>query len=232
MKSARFIAFALAIACTGCLGGCSTLDRIIGADDWKEWTPTTTSIQVHMDGSLTETIFDRLDQSWYEGNELQDMIARSQNEYNAEHGNGSVSVSSYSDAGGDVKVVIQYRTGEDFAAYNNTVFCAGSMLDAQMQGFLFPGPFYAVEGVSLSGDALPSSEPLSHKEYWVVISDGSHVIQVPGEIRYVSEGTQMINTHTASMDEGLRGEGAPEDSFYLIYEKDEELYLQPGTDDQ
>ena len=64
------------------------------------------------------------------------------------------------------------------------------------------------------------------------LPDGSHVIQVPGEIRYVSEGTQMINTHTASMDEGLRGEGAPEDSFYLIYEKDEELYLQPGTDDQ
>ena len=158
MKSARFIAFALAIACTGCLGGCSTLDRIIGADDWKEWTPTTTSIQVHMDGSLTETIFDRLDQSWYEGNELQDMIARSQNEYNAEHGNGSVSVSSYSDAGGDVKVVIQYRTGEDFAAYNNTVFCAGSMLDAQMKGYRLEGLYQEADGSKLKEDALAKAE--------------------------------------------------------------------------
>lgn len=239
MKLAKLAAFAGSIACVGCLTGCSTLDRIIGADNWKDWTPTSTSIQVHQDDSLTETIFDQLDQSWYAGNELQDMIARSMNEYNAEHGEGAVSVTAYSDNGGNVKVVINYRSGEDFAAYNNAVFCSGSMLDAQMQGFLFSGPFYAVEGATLKDGGIEASQPLSHKEYSVVISDGSHVVQVPGEIRYVSGGTQIINSHTAqkapdsesaedvqAKDSAQGAEGAQQAqdaSLYIIYEKDQEL---------
>ena len=101
MKTARIGALAAMIVCVCYLSGCSMLDRIIGADDWKEWTPETTSIQVHADGSLTETIFDTLDQTWYQGNELQDMIARSMNEYNASHEDGAIQVTSYSDADGN-----------------------------------------------------------------------------------------------------------------------------------
>ena len=220
MKTARIGAFAAMIVCVCYLSGCSMLDQIIGADDWKEWTPETTSVQVHADGSLTETIFDTLDQTWYQGNELQDMIARSMNEYNASHGDGSIQVTSYSDADGKVKVVIDYRTGEDFAAYNNTQFCCGSMLDAQMKGFLFEGSFYAVDKDRLHGEAMDSAEPLSHKEYSVVISDGTHVVQVPGEIRYVSKGAQPVNSHVAK-----EADTADEDVsslLYVIYEKDQE----------
>ena len=184
-----------------------------------------TSIRVSADGSLTETIFDTLDQSWYGGNELQDMIARSMKEYNASHTDGAINVTSYSDAGGQVRVEIRYQTGEDFSGYNNVMFFSGSMLDAQIQGFLFDSPFYAVEGAKLSGEAMDSSEPLSHKEYSVVISDGSHVVQVPGEIRYVSEGAQIVNSHVAQVKESAEGESAPAWPLYIIYEKDQELEL-------
>ena len=201
------------------------LDQIIGEDDWKSWTPDSNSIQVHADGSLTETIFDTLDKSWYAGNELQDMIARSMNEYNAAHTAGAVNVVSYSDEGGEVKVVIDYRTGDDFAAYNNTEFCCGSMLDAQMKGFLFEGLFHEVDGASLKGEALEASVPLSHKEYSVVICDGTHTVQVPGQIRYVGEGAQIINSHVAKA-----GEDAQTDDrktvLTIIYEKDQEFYTQ------
>ena len=169
MKTARFGVYAALILSVCLLSGCSTLDRIIGADDWRDWTPDGTSIQIHPDGSVTETIIDTLDQSWYQGNELQDMIARSMNEYNESHSPGSVNVTSYNDTGGEVNVVIQYRSGKDFADYNNTEFCCGSMLDAQMEGFLFEGPFHAVKGSDLSSEPLDASEPLSHKEFSVVI---------------------------------------------------------------
>lgn len=220
MKTAKIGAFAAMIVCVCYLSGCSMLDRIIGADDWKEWTPETTSVQVHADGSLTETIFDTLDQTWYQGNELQDMIARSMNEYNESHTDRAIQVTSYSDTDGKVKVVIDYRTGEDFAAYNNTQFCCGSMLDAQMKGFLFEGSFYAVDKDRLQGEAMDAAEPLSHKEYSVVISDGTHVVQVPGEIRYVSKGAQPVNSHVAK-----EADTASEDDsslLYIIYEKDQE----------
>ena len=220
MKTARVGTFAAIIACAWILSGCSMLDQIIGEDDWKSWTPDSNSIQVHADGSLTETIFDTLDKSWYAGNELQDMIARSMNEYNAAHTAGAVNVVSYSDEGGEVKVVIDYRTGDDFAAYNNTEFCCGSMLDAQMKGFLFEGLFHEVDGASLKGEALEASVPLSHKEYSVVICDGTHTVQVPGQIRYVSKGAQPVNSHVAK-----EADTASEDDsslLYIIYEKDQE----------
>ena len=220
MKTARVGTFAAIIACAWILSGCSMLDQIIGEDDWKSWTPDSNSIQVHADGSLTETIFDTLDKSWYAGNELQDMIARSMNEYNAAHTAGAVNVVSYSDEGGEVKVVIDYRTGDDFAAYNNTEFCCGSMLDAQMKGFLFEGLFHEVDGASLKGEALEASVPLSHKEYSVVISDGTHVVQVPGEIRYVSKGAQPVNSHVAKEADTANEDGSS--LLYVIYEKDQE----------
>ena len=226
MKTARFGAFAAMIVCVFSLSGCSTLDRIIGAEDWRDWTPQTTSIQVHADESLTETIFDTLDQSWYEGNELQDMIAPSMNEYNASHTAGAVNVTSYSDADGKVKVSIDYRTGDDFAEYNNTVFCCGSMLDAQLKGFLFEGTFYEADGSKLRSEALDAAVPLSHKEYSVVISDGTHVIQVPGEIRYVNEGVQLENSHVAKRAEDAQTEDPSDHTVYIVYEKDQELYTQ------
>lgn len=256
MKTGRLGIISGIIFCTCLLSGCSVLDRVIGADDWKEWTPVSNSIQVHADESLTETIFDHLDQSWYQGNELQDMIARSMNEYNESHGANSITVTQYSDAGGDVKVEINYRTGEDFSEYNNALFFSGSMLEAQIQGYLFSGSFYAVEGAKTSGQEIDSAEPLSHKEYNVVVSDGTHVIQVPGEIRYVSSNGQLENSHVASLSqeggdgqtqesaqEGQTASPAPADPMaagpskeeldrsclYIIYEKDPELYKQMET---
>ncbi len=244
MKAARYVSIAVLSACICSLTGCSTLDHIIGADDWKDWTPDSNCIQVHGDGSLTETIFDKLDQSWYTGNELQDMIARSMNEYNAAHASNSINVTSYSDTNGDIQVSIKYLTGEDYAEYNNAVFCSGSMLDAEMQGFLFSGPFCAVDGAKISSQTVDASEPLSHKEYSVVISDGTHVVQVPGEIKYVTSNAYVENSHVARLADGNesaqtemvvsadvdpRTEGPSEKEIdqsclYIIYEKDEELY--------
>ena len=233
MKTARAFAFAAMIACVCTLSGCSTLDQIIGADDWKDWTPNTTSIQVHADGSLTETIFDTLDQSWYQGNELQDMIARSMNEYNDSHTAGAVNVTSYSDTDGVVKVVIDYRTDDDYAQYNNAEFVSGSMLDAQMKGFRLEGQFLEADGSKLKGDVLDASVPLSHKEYSVVISDGTHVVQVPGEIRYVGEGAQLVNSHVAKVSEDAGGEN-PAVPLTIIYEKDQEYtsILDTGSESQ
>ncbi len=251
MKSARYILTAVLAACICSLSGCSTLDQIIGQqnEEWKEWKPDSNCIEVHGSGKVSEIIFDKLDQTWYAGNELQDMIARSMNEYNATHDSDSINVSSYSDSEGIVKVTIDYKTGADYAQYNNTVFGCGSMLDAQMQGFLFQGPFYPVDGVTISEQAVDPSEPLSHKEYSAVISDGTHVIKVPGEIRYVTGNVSIINSHVASPagtdaaqqadamqqagalspDQGLSQEEIEQSCLYVIYEKDEEVYEEESS---
>ena len=250
MKRSSFGMAAAAALTAILLTGCSMLDQIVGADSWKDWVPEQTSLQVYGDGTVAETIFDRLDQDWYTGDELQDMIARSMNEYNATHGKGSLNVTEYSDEGGDVYVKLVYRTPEDYAQYNNVVFFSGSMLDAEMAGFLFTGPFSRVEGAEIRVQDLDASEPLSHKEYRVVVSDAEHVIQVPGEIRYVSSNGTIVNSHVAGpagtaqngeTEEGNihlsgdseTGSGLTEKELdasrlYIIYEKDEDADLLPS----
>ena len=232
------------------LTGCSMLNQIVGADSWKEWTPDRTSLQVFGDGSVTETIFDSLDQGWYTGNELQDMIARSMPEYNADYGEGSLNVTEYSDEGGRVRVKLIYRTGEDYARYNNVWFFSGSMLDAEMEGYLFSGPFCSVEGDAVRERDLDASEPLSHKEYSVVISDGTHAVQVPGQIRYISANGAVINSHAAQRADSEAAGGTEEKNYlinddpgtgsglsdreldaaflYIIYEKDQDADLLPS----
>lgn len=232
------------------LTGCTMLDQIVGTESWKDWAPEQTSLQVYGDGSVAETIFDHLDQSWYTGDELQDMIARSMNEYNAANGENSLNVTEYSDEGGDVRVRLVYRTGEDYARYNNVVFFSGSMLDAEMQGYLFSGPFSSVEDSEIKESGLDASEPLSHKEYRVVISDSGHVVQVPGKVRYISSNAEVINSHViqpaassaaAEADstaadttgdpetgEGLSDKETDQTYLYIIYEKDQEADLLPS----
>ncbi len=188
-------AAAAAAACV--LTGCSMLDQVVGADDWKGWKPSMTSLQVSRDGSLTETILDTLDQSYYDADELQDMVARSVRIYNEDAGEAALNVSEYTVEQQNLKLVIHYASGEDYRSYNQLVFFDGSMLDAEMEGFLFSNSFRRVERGKVVQEDVPNAEALAHKEYRVTISDDGHAVQVPGKICYVSRNAEPVNSHAA-----------------------------------
>ena len=249
MRKGSILAAAAIASTAVLLTGCSMLDQIVGADSWKDWAPSQTSLQVYGDGSVTETILDSLDQDWYTGDELQDMIARSMNEYNAQNGAEALNVTEYSDEGGQVRVKLVYRTGDDYSRYNDVVFFNGSMLDAEMAGFLFTGPFSSVDGSQVREQGVDAAEPLSHKEYSVTVTDGMHAVQVPGTIRYISSNGAVVNSHTAQPASaageaqtegdstylsGDPGTGSVSDKerdasyLYIIYEKDQEADLLPS----
>ncbi len=197
MKLRGVLLGAAALCITLTVTGCDTLDQIVGVDDWDKWTPDQTSLQISLSGSVTETIFETLDESYYDADELQDLIARSVRIYNTEHGVDSISVPAYSAENGKVYLVMSYQTPEDFASYNEVTFFNGSILNAQMSGLTFPDTFLEVKGRSAS-DSVPSEEALSHKEYSIAVADTDHVVQVPGQIRYISENAEIVNSHVAS----------------------------------
>ena len=178
--------------------GCSTLDRIVGKDDWQQWSPQQTSLQISGGGSVTETIIDRLDEAYYDADELQDMIARSVNEYNGEHGENSITVPAYTAEDGRITLVLVYRTPDDYAAYNDVSYYQGTMLEVQMKGITFPDTFREITGSGLSYENVASEEALSHKEYSMVATAADHVVQVPGKIRYLSGNAEPVNSHVAA----------------------------------
>lgn len=196
----RIWAISMAFSAAFCVTGCSTLDQIVGKDDWDKWTPTSTSLQISLTGSVTETIIDSLNQSYYDADELQDMIARSVKEYDSEHSPESVTVPGYSAENGQINLVMHYQTGSDYADYNQVDFFNGTILDAQMAEAAFPDHFYKVNGNT--EEAVDSEEALSHKEYSVAVTDTDHVVQVPGRIHYISQNASLVNSHVAAPGAG------------------------------
>lgn len=197
MRRAEIGICAAAAAAACILTGCSMLDQVVGADDWKSWKPAVTTLQVYQDGSLTETILDTLNQSYYDADELQDMVARSVRLYNEDAGEAALNVTEYTVEQQNLKLVIQYASGEDYRSYNQLVFFDGSMLEAEMEGFLFANSFRRVERGKVVQEDVPNAEVLARKEYRVTITDAGHAVQVPGKICYVSGNAEPVNSHAA-----------------------------------
>lgn len=241
---ARLAGLAAALAAAVFLTtGCSTLDKIVGADDWMKWQPESTALQIAWDGKVTETIMDKLDEGWYSTDELQNTVAESVKDYNASHDADSITVTQFSAAGGAVRLVLSYKTGDDYASFNNLPYFDGSMLNAEMAGFLFSGTFNEIDKDSVSKKGVPNEEVLSHKEYDVSVADTGHAVQVPGQIRYLSSNAEPVNSHTAvpvqqttgetekdtsplQGADGGKQEQSPEEKdasyLYVVYEKDAE----------
>ncbi len=181
------------------LGGCSQdLESLIpGENETEVWVPTATAVDVHEDGSLRETIIDILDQSYYSADELQAMIESTLAEFNQDAGSTLVSAASIDLTDGQVNVVLDYADGASFAAYNQVSFFSGSMLSAQLEGFLFDMDFRTVTEEGASSQVITNEEPLSHKEYQVVVADTGHRVHVPGVIRYVSANAAISDIYTA-----------------------------------
>ena len=191
----------------------------------EPWIPESTAIQVSEDGVITETIIDRLRESYYDSEELKTMVYATVRDYTQEHGADSITVTEYTAEGSAIRIVLTYAGWEDYAAYNNVRFFNGSMLKAQMAGFLFETSFQIVaKDGSVSQQRISSDGPVSHKEYQVLVTDRSHAVEVPGNIVYVSAPASVENRRIAfplETEEVLdEADVSSEEAglFYVLYE--------------
>lgn len=199
---------AAVLMCTLMLGGCDMLDEVL---EEQAWEPGQTALEVREDGTVTETVIDQLDQNYYSSAELESMVNSSVSEYNQEHGADAVTVDSLTIENNQVTLAMTYRTPEDYANYNNVRFYNGSMLGAEMDGYLFYNQFQQVEKGEVIQEGLTNEEPLKHKELQVLVTDTSHAVKVPGDVVYISSNgapmgrkeVEPASDETSSEQEGL-----------------------------
>ena len=158
------------------------------------WVPDRTAVQIHEDGTITETVRDQLDRDWYDAGELSAMITESVADFSSRNPEKSLVVTSLSTENGQVDLVLDYGDYEAFADYNQVPFFCGSVLDAEMAGFRFDTEFRAVSEGELLPELMSSREPMSHKECHVLIMDSSHAAEVPKRVRYVSSNASLIGS--------------------------------------
>ena len=136
------------------LGGCEMLDR------QQKWEPQEdAAISISEDGVITEYVQDTLDESYYSASELEKMITSDVADYNSKHGENTIQVKSYEASDdGKVHLVMEYATADDYALFNNVEFYSGSMINAQLEGYLFDGSFKKVKNGVVQGSAVSGSE--------------------------------------------------------------------------
>lgn len=211
---------ALAAAAMLLLGGCDMLNQ-------EEYSPgEPDSVSVAKDGTITEYVSETLGEAYYDETELEGMISSEVNAYNQENGEGSVTVRSMEIQDGKADLVLEFASAEDFASFNNIEFYYGSIINAQLAGYLFDTDFKQVRDGVVEGDAVSASQAMQDMSAQVLIVEGPLEVRVPGSVTYTSTNSEVLSESVVN----ATGESDEKDQEELIlpsnavYTKSEESF--------
>lgn len=178
-----------AALCAGVMmmGGCSMLNLE------KKWKPQKSSaISVGKEGTITEYVSDTLDESYYSATELQSMIESEISDYNNKNGENSVSMKDFQVNGKDVQLTMEYGKAEDYAQFNHTEFYYGSMINAQLAGYLFDVSYKEVKNGVAGSASVSGTEVLKNMASEVIVVTAPVEVHVPGDVLYISDNAQIL----------------------------------------
>lgn len=199
------------ILCTAAavmLGGCGKLDDV-----------DRTTVYVDPDnGVVQEAIVEEYtDEDTYSENELETFVKEDAAAYNEETREDSVTVSGIKVSGDEVRILLRYTDSGAYAGYHLTDFFAGTLAEAQEEGYDFSGTFLDAEGTEISAaDVLEG-----HPEYHVVIFEEPIQILTDSEVLYVSSNAEITSETTAQVTEENVNQGVDvvtSEKAYVIYE--------------
>lgn len=188
-----------ALTLTGC--------ELLGYDSWEPQGSAAVSIAA--DGSVKEIISDTLDAAYYDATELGTMVQSEVNDYNTKHGEDTIQVSKLETEDGNISLVLDYASAKDYAEFNNTEFFYGTIISAQLEGYLFDVPYKKVEDGVVKADAVDGSEVVRELDKQVLILKAPQEVRVPGDVLYVSANAEVLSNNVVNAtgeqeeDEGL-----------------------------
>lgn len=169
------------------------------------------TVQIEKDGSITGTLADVLDQSYYDAEELKSMIVEEIAEANNSQGSAAVELSDYKcDDAGNVKVKIKYTNSEAYMAFNGGTFFSGDAVTAK-DTYGLNGNFLNVQDGKLTTDEAVVAEDAKV----VVLSENLNVY-VPGKIVAITDNVEITGKKSASVKLANEEDGE-EELAYIVY---------------
>lgn len=198
MKRGHLLAVLL---CAGCmLTGCSS------------FSPDVSGISIDKKGEITEVVREMFDESVYSKEELESQLGTEVAEYNAQAGAEVVKEKKLQIKDGVAVLKMTYASSKDYAAFNNLDFFSGDIIGAVQAGYMFEGSFYKVEkGTVDQSSSVWGSGIISGTNDRVAVFEGPLLVEVPGEIVYVSSNIQVTDKSTAVGSQSARG--------YVVYKE-------------
>lgn len=168
------------------------------------------SVSLLKDGEIRADIVEDFDKSYYDKDELQQMILEEVVSYNREFGENTISVDKVSLENGVVRVGMTYADFDAYASFNDGVFFVGSVQEAQKAGYDLNKVFISTADQLVTAGI---SDILEMSDAKLLITDMKEPVILDGKALYISSNvTTDKRCRTVSFDE-TSGEMA-----YIIYQ--------------
>lgn len=177
------------------------------------------SLEIEKDGTVRASSVESFDRDYYSEDELEEAVRESIKQYNAEAGGEQVYLESCGVKNGYAKLILFYRTAEDYASFNHVTLWNGTLADAVSSGradrSLEIRMLQKSDGGTSTAGAILDGDG---KKDRLLIVEEPLTVQVPGEIVGGSSGITINQDGTARA--GLAGDtavtlDAPE---YILYQ--------------
>ena len=177
------------VALSCCIGMCMLMAACGTKLDVQENT-----IALQRNGKILEAAVETFDQSYYKEDELNSYIQNAVDDYTAEHGKKSVSVTESKVEEKKAYLTLQYENAETFQDFSGIECFSGSIVEAQAAGYDFDLDFYPVTDGKADKKTVRGSSLLEDDDLKVLIVKENSDLIVPGKIAYVStEGTEVTS---------------------------------------
>ena len=175
------------------LGCCIGMSMLLGACGAKLDVQENT-IALQRNGKILEAAVESFDQSYYDQEELNTYVQNVVDDYTAEHGKKSVSVTDSKVEEKKAYLTLQYENAETFSDFTGIECFNGSIVEAQSAGYDFDLDFYPVTDGKADTKTVKGSTLLDDDDLKVLIVKENSDLIVSGKIAYVStEGTEVAS---------------------------------------
>ena len=175
------------------LGCCIGMSMLLGACGAKLDVQENT-IALQRNGKILEAAVESFDQSYYDQEELNTYVQNVVDDYTAEHGKKSVSVTDSKVEEKKAYLTLQYENAETFSDFTGIECFNGSIVEAQSAGYDFDLDFYPVTDGKADTKTVKGSTLLDDDDLKVLIVKENSDLIVPGKIVSVSaDGTEVTS---------------------------------------
>lgn len=176
------------------------------------------TVTVDHKGIVTEILIEEFSSEEYQEDELKKSIEELVSTYNQQAGQEDVTLKKLQVKDEVASVLMQYSTDDAYRAFNQVDFFAGTVAQAQKEGYAFAGAFTDAEGKAVSQGTIPAE----CQDQDVMIIREPLAVLVPGNILYVSKNMEILGEDCARLasDSGDTYENAQvttEAYGYVIY---------------
>ena len=143
-----------------------------------------TKVSISKEETISIHIVESFDKSYYDKEELQQMILTEAADYNREVGAGNVSVEKIETEDGMATVEMSFASAKDYAEFQGGIFFLGSPQEAQDAGYDLNTVLSSTEDEL---ETIGMSDMLAMTDYKLLITDMKEPVSLNGKAAYASD---------------------------------------------